>query len=148
MWKTTWRHNVENMRQKDIITINVPLFKKLRDIIFFLRDNNLHVSQVWLQQWKVYSHPPSSICPFPISPSLIPPSPNPPSLLLVSLMTKTKRMIVWPFVSLISKERDKKYRGFHFLYRCGNFTMYFLSRCYAVRERNTGQCEKRPDGIT
>ncbi len=24
----------------NIITINVPLFKKLRDIIFFLRDNN------------------------------------------------------------------------------------------------------------
>jgi hypothetical protein len=25
---------------KHLITINVPLFKKLRDIIFFLRDNN------------------------------------------------------------------------------------------------------------
>ncbi len=30
----------DNVRQKDIITINVPLFKKLRDIIFFLQDNN------------------------------------------------------------------------------------------------------------
>jgi hypothetical protein len=28
------------LTQRDIITINVPLFKKLRDIIFFLRDNN------------------------------------------------------------------------------------------------------------
>jgi hypothetical protein len=27
-------------RACNIITINVPLFKKLRDIIFFLRDNN------------------------------------------------------------------------------------------------------------
>jgi hypothetical protein len=25
----------------DPITINVPLFKKMRDIIFFLRDNNI-----------------------------------------------------------------------------------------------------------
>jgi hypothetical protein len=28
-------------------------------------------------------------------------------------------------VSLISKERDKKYRGFYFLYRYGDFTLYF-----------------------
>ncbi len=40
---------------------------------------NLHVSQVRLKQRKVSSHPASSICPFPSSPSLIPPSPNPPS---------------------------------------------------------------------
>jgi hypothetical protein len=43
---------------------------------------NVHVSQVRLKQWKIYSHPPSSICPFPISPSIIPPSTNPPSRLL------------------------------------------------------------------
>ena len=43
---------------------------------------NIHVSQVWLKQRKVSSHPPSLICPFPISPSLIPPSPNPPSYAL------------------------------------------------------------------
>ncbi len=40
LWKMTWRHNVDNILQKDIITINVPLLKKLRDIIFFLRDNH------------------------------------------------------------------------------------------------------------
>jgi hypothetical protein len=61
-------------------------------------------------------------------------------------MTKTIRMIVENL--LISKERDKKYRGFYFLYRCGDFTLYFLSRSFAVCERNAGQCEKRPDGIT
>jgi hypothetical protein len=35
-----WRpfHGGQNILQK--ITINVPLFKKMRDIIFFLRDNN------------------------------------------------------------------------------------------------------------
>jgi hypothetical protein len=31
---------------------------------------NLHVSHVWLQQSKASSHPPSTICLFPISPSL------------------------------------------------------------------------------
>ncbi len=35
-----------------------------------------------LKPRKVFSHPPSAICPFPISPSLIPPSRNPPSRLL------------------------------------------------------------------
>jgi hypothetical protein len=34
------------------------------------------------------------------------------------------------------------------LYRCGDFTLYFLSRSFAVRERNAGQCEKRRDCIT
>ncbi len=29
-----------NMRCVTILTINVPLFKKMREIIFFLRDNN------------------------------------------------------------------------------------------------------------
>ncbi len=47
---------------------------------------NRHVSQVWLKQWKVYSHPPSLISPFPISPSLIPPSANLPLVFLVSLI--------------------------------------------------------------
>jgi hypothetical protein len=28
------------LHEKTITTINVPLFKKLRDIIFFLRDSN------------------------------------------------------------------------------------------------------------
>ncbi len=111
---------------------------------------NLHVSQVWLQQWKVYSHPPSSICPFPISPSLIPPSPkSKPSV-------SSPRSVWWlkhtewllTILSLISKERDKKYRGFYFLYRYGDFTLYFLSRSFAVRERIARYCEKRPDFIT
>jgi hypothetical protein len=44
---------------------------------------NLHFSLVRIKQWKkVYSHPPSSIFPSPISISLIPPSTNPPSRLL------------------------------------------------------------------
>ncbi len=43
---------------------------------------NLHASQFRLKQRKVYSHPPSPICLFPISPSIIPPSPNPPSRFL------------------------------------------------------------------
>jgi hypothetical protein len=34
------------------------------------------------------------------------------------------------------------------LYRYGDFTLYFLSRSFALRERNAGHCEKRPDGIT
>ena len=38
LWKAAWLHNVDNIQQKDIITINVPLFKKMRDIMFFLRD--------------------------------------------------------------------------------------------------------------
>jgi hypothetical protein len=49
---------------------------------------------------------------------------------------------------IISKEWDKMYRGFYFLYRYGDFTLYFLSRSFAVRERNAGYCEKRPDSIT
>jgi hypothetical protein len=32
----------------------------------------------------------------------------------------------WQYFSRISKEQDKKYRGFYFLYRCGDFTMNFF----------------------
>ena len=32
---------------------------------------NVHFSLVWIKQRKVYSHPPSPICPFPISPSSV-----------------------------------------------------------------------------
>jgi hypothetical protein len=48
----------------------------------------------------------------------------------------------WQYFSRISKERDKKYRGVNFLYRCGDFTMNFLSRSFAVCERNAGHCKK------
>jgi hypothetical protein len=34
------------------------------------------------------------------------------------------------------------------LYRYGDFTLYFLSRSFAVRERHAGHCEKQPDSIT
>ncbi len=69
----------------------IPVWQKIRQsiplLILFNRSTaggtmNLHVSQVRLEQRKVSSHPPSSICPFPSSFSLLPPSPNPPSRLL------------------------------------------------------------------
>ncbi len=53
---------------------------------------NLHVSHVWLQQWKASSHPPSTICLFPISPSLSLPLQTLRLVSLVSLITKTKRI--------------------------------------------------------
>ncbi len=31
------------------------------------------------------------------------------------------------------------------MYRYGAFTLYFLSRSFAVRDRNAGHCEKRSD---
>jgi hypothetical protein len=37
--------------------------------------------------------------------------------------------VLLPYI--ISKERDKKERGFYFLYRYGDFTLYFLSRSFA-----------------
>ena len=68
-------------------------------------------------------------------------------LSLVSLMTKTKRMIVDIFFSDF-KRAGQKVEGFYILYRYGDFTLYFLSRSFAVCERNAGHCEKRPDCIT
>ncbi len=103
---------------------------------------NLHVFQVRLKQRKVSSHPPSlqgsnggntdagKVRKFP--------------------HFKSQRCINSYYVLLpyiISKARDKMYRGFYFLYRCGDFTLYFLSRSFAVRKRNAGHYEKRPDSI-
>jgi hypothetical protein len=95
---------------------------------------------------------------------------------MVSMMTKAKRMIVDNiflgfqksgtksrgvlhfvllrrfydvlFVPLFCKTAGQKVQGFYILYRYGDFTMYFLSRSFAVRERNAGDCEKRRDCIT
>jgi hypothetical protein len=47
-----------------------------------------------------------------------------------------------------AKERDKSREVLHFVPLYGDFTMYFLSRSFAVRERNAGDCEKRGDCIT
>jgi hypothetical protein len=41
-----------------------------------------------------------------------------------------------------------KVEGFYILYRCGDFTMHFLSGSFAVREINAGYCEKLRDCIT
>jgi hypothetical protein len=46
------------------------------------------------------------------------------------------------------KRAGQKVEGFYILYRYGDFTMYFLFRCFAVRERNAGDCEKRRVCIT
>jgi hypothetical protein len=73
---------------------------------------------------NLYSHPPSQISPSPILPY-----PNPPSRLLWPVwLFKHKGYLP----QRTAKERDKKYRGFYFLYRCGDFTLYFLSRSFAV----------------
>jgi hypothetical protein len=70
---------------------NILVWRKIRQSIplpiLFNRTTadgtvNLQFSSVRIKQWKVYSDPPSSISPFPISPSLIPPPTNPPSRLL------------------------------------------------------------------
>ncbi len=53
---------------------------------------NLHASQFRFKQRKVSSHPPSPICPFPISPSLSLPLQTLRHVSLVSLITKTKRI--------------------------------------------------------
>jgi hypothetical protein len=60
---------------------------------------------------------------------------------MVSLMTKAIRFADF-------KRAGQKVEAFYILYRCGDFTLYFLSRSFAVRERNAGQCEKRRDCIT
>jgi hypothetical protein len=49
-------------------------------------------SLVWIKQRKVYSHPPSPICPFPISPSISLPLQTLRLVSLVSLIIKTKRI--------------------------------------------------------
>ncbi len=92
----------------------------------------------------IYSHPPSQISPSPISPSLVFPLQTLRLLSLVSLMTKTKRMIV-----------DNLFRWFQNSGTKVEGILLFvpLRRFYAVLFvplfcRNAGQCEKRPDGIT
>ena len=79
----------------------IPVWEKIRQsisqLIWFNRATeggtvNLHVSQVWLKQWKVHSYPPSLICPFPISPSLSLPLQALRLVSFVSLITKTKRI--------------------------------------------------------
>ena len=104
---------------------------------------NLHVFQVRLKQRKVSSHPPSlqgsnggnkdagKVRKFPH---------------FQNQRCINSYYVLLPYI--ISKERDKMYRGFYFLYRYGDFTLYFLSRSFAVRERNAGHCEKQPDSIT
>ncbi len=104
---------------------------------------NLHVFQVRLKQRKVSSYPPSlhgsnggstdagKVRKFPQ---------------FQNQQCINSYYVLLPYI--ISQERDKMYRGFYFLYRYGDFTLYFLSRCFAVRERNAGHCEKRPDCIT
>ena len=65
---------------------------------------------------NLYSHPPSQISPSPISPSLIPPSWNPPSrLVMVSLMTKAKRMIVDNLFRWFQKSGTKSRGVLHFV---------------------------------
>ncbi len=79
----------------------IPVWQKIRQsiqlLIQFNRSTsggtmNLHVSQVRLEQRKVSSHPPSSICPFPSSPSLILPSQTLRLVSLVSLIINNKRI--------------------------------------------------------
>ena len=41
-----------------------------------------------------------------------------------------------------SKERDIMLRGFYFMYRHGVFTLYFISRSFAIREKNVGDCQQ------
>jgi hypothetical protein len=53
---------------------------------------NLHFSLIWIKQRKVSSHPPSTICLFPISPSLSLPLLTLRLVSLVSLIAKTKRI--------------------------------------------------------
>ncbi len=82
-----------------------------------------------LKNDNLYSHPPSQISPSPISPPPILPYPNPPSRLLWPVwLFKHKEYLP----QRMAKERDKKYRGFYFLYCYGDFTLYFLSRSFAV----------------
>jgi hypothetical protein len=53
---------------------------------------NLHASQLRLKQRKVSSHPPSMICPFPISPPLSLPLETLRLVSWVNLIIKTKRI--------------------------------------------------------
>ncbi len=65
---------------------------------------------------NLYSHPPSQISQSPISPSLIPPSWNPPSrLVMVSLMTKAKRMIIDNLFRWFQKSGTKSRGVLHFV---------------------------------
>ncbi len=57
------------------------------------------------------------------------------------------RMIVDNIFLGFQKSGTKSIEGFYILYRYGDFTLYFLSRSFAVCERNAGHCEKRPDCI-
>jgi hypothetical protein len=50
---------------------------------------------------------------------------------MVSLMTKAKRMIVGNTFSDF-KRAGQKVERFYIVYRYGKFTMYFLSRSFAV----------------
>ena len=69
-----------------------------------------------LNKERVSWHPPSTISPSPISPSLIPPSWNPPSyLVMVSLMTKAKRMIVDNLFRWFQKSGTKSRGVLHFV---------------------------------
>ncbi len=52
------------------------------------------------------------------------------------------------FVLLFCKRAGQKVEGFYILYRYGDFTMHFLSRSFAVRERNARDYEKGRDCIT
>jgi hypothetical protein len=79
----------------------IPVWQKIRQsiplLIKFNRATaggtvNLHASQFRLKQRKVSSHPPSPICPFPISPSLSLPLQTLRLVSLVSLITKSKRI--------------------------------------------------------
>ena len=80
---------------------NVPVWEKIcqsiPQLIQFNRATaggtvNVHFSLVWIKQSKFYSHPPSPICPFPISPSISLPLQTLRLVSLVSLIIKTKRI--------------------------------------------------------
>jgi hypothetical protein len=58
-----------------------------------------------------------------------PPSSNPPSGLL-NLIIKTYRIAQQIFVGKCERA-GQKVEGFYILYRCGDFTMHFLSRSFA-----------------
>ena len=64
--------------------------------------------------------------------------------------TKNVETEVWLLTIFFAdfKRAGHNVEGFYFLYRYGVFTLYFLSRSFVVRERNAGECEKRPDSIT
>ncbi len=96
---------------------------------------------------NLYSHPPSQISPSPISPSVILPLRTLRLGSLSNLIIKTYRIAQQIFVGK-SERAGQKVEVFYILYRYGDFTLYFLFRSFAVRERNAGYYEKRPDCIT